>query len=477
MGDKKLKGKQVMANQTLPMEANEQKFKEKLPNVFRRYNEQSSKKKEINRKIEATEQSNSKISIKIDPKPTSSESVKKPVKSGKYFQKIEEVAGRAVDDILLENMQLRNRNLQAGEQILSINKKIDIALETLIQLLEVELSLNPEIAVPIADEYQVNKRNESARDKITDIVSIAQALRKIRYYYHPSIDEWVEVVETSKQHMKIAQEEAEIFKGKWSDAQQELEELRTKERERIKQERKRNRKMEAKGITIRVNDHQHIKALTVPSEEVPFINEVNKEFEITAGMTEEFPTIETYESTESIEVLELEPSLQEVKEKEEIYVTSSYQVPRPTTTTNNEQNKESGFNLPTTIGAVQQINEQDDLLTTIKKPKYMHILDSHGYQYTTSPNPHFDIMIQTKEEEVPLIYIDYLIEDANSFGEIMEGTDNVYFLFEKQEHMKKGNIKFASWLLKSRERRKSVKFSLTTLDDLQSRGMGELDSL
>ncbi|PGK51518.1 hypothetical protein CN918_27390 [Priestia megaterium] len=468
MGSKKIKGKQVMEHHPLPVEVNEQIQKEKNSNVFKRHNNSLFKKK-----IPYEEKTNqNKISIKLEQVPASTKSTKKA--SAKYYQRIEEVAGRAVDDILLENMQLKNRNIQAGEQILSLNNQINSALETLVQLLDVELNLNPEIAIPIADEFYVNKKNETAHNQLNNIVSVSQALRKIRYYYHPSIEDWMETVEISKRHMKVAQEEAEHFKEKWSTAQKEVEELKTQKRQRDEQEQQRLRKMEAKGITIRVNAQQKTNLQTVPVTEVQPGNNQNSEVDVSSEL--EYPIIEAYESQEHTEAPELVLS-KEFREPEEIYVTPSYRVEKTAAKTINDMTYEGELGKREKVNTSIQANDTDNLLTTIKKPKYLHLLDSHGYQYTPSPNPHFDVMIQTKNEKVPLIYIDYLIEDANSFGEIMEGTDNVYILFEKQEHLKQGNYKFTSWLFKSRERRKSVKFSLTTLDDLQSRGMAELDGL
>lgn len=101
---------------------------------------------------------------------------------------------------------------------------------------------------------------------------------------------------------------------------------------------------------------------------------------------------------------------------------------------------------------------------------FMSVLKEKGYKVYHSKNPHHDAVVEQKEEEIPLCYIDYPIENVEVFDQIMESTDKIYFLFDSNEHFDKGNGKFTRWLVFS-GRKQDIRYSLTKIDELKKKGM------
>lgn len=421
-------------------------------------------------------QEKQKISVKFEQKePVAIEKHYKPPKSKnpfKRYYKIEEVAGRPVEEILLENLQLRNRRNDMGFQIKSLNDKINKVNNILHQLLDVELTMNPEIAKPIAEEFDVNKYNEDRRGNLESVEIVAEALRKIRYYYHPSLQEWVEVVKKAEQKTDYYETRHEQMEKQLEQYKQKIEELQiVKETQSVK-------KIPSKGVRIVIGEKGKKQESLATKEEVKQ-NETKEEIVM--------PTVVVTEKESTEKVASVEPALETEKHAEKNPIVERNEVieekPRKQTekvtakVKSSPSYQESKKEEETKSEITYYEPNQPNLMDEIQKPKYIMLLDRKGYEYKQSEQPQYDLMIQRRGEHVPLIYIDYNVTQAEIFDEMMKQTDNIYFLFDTRENMKTGNAKFASWLLRSKEKRKRVKFSFTTMDELKVSGLDELDSL
>ena len=393
----------------------------------------------------------------------------------KRYYKIEEVAGRPVEEILLENLQLRNRRNDMGFQIKFLNDTINKVNNILNQLLDVELTLNPEIATPIAEEFEVNKYNEYKRGNLESVEIVAEALRKIRYYYHPSMQEWIDVVKKAEQKTEYYETRHEQMENQLEQSHQKIKEL---EQEIVLQNQKESqsvKKIPSKGVRIVIGEKGKKAEKPVKTKEEENVTQM----------------VETVEKIEETKVVEPNEAVVVIEKQTEKPAEHHSVAKQPTPTEQVKKQTQSVMSKVKSSPSYAEINvkqettneityfepNQPNLMDEIQKPKFIMFLDRKGYEYKLSEQPQYDLMIQRKGEDVPLIYIDYNVTQAEIFDEMMKQTDNIYFLFDTRENMKTGNAKFASWLLRSKEKRKRVKFSFTTMDELKVSGLDELDSL
>jgi hypothetical protein len=112
---------------------------------------------------------------------------------------------------------------------------------------------------------------------------------------------------------------------------------------------------------------------------------------------------------------------------------------------------------------------------TIEQPAFVTELKQKGYAVEDPNDPSHDIMIEYENTKTPLCYINYGL-DENAINQIMQNTDSIMFLFDSKELYKVGNSKFTNWLLKT-GRRKEVKYSFTTFDELKETGLNKLKNI
>lgn len=435
------------------------------------------------------------------------------------YDKIEEVAGRPIDEILLENLQLQNRRTDMGVQIQKLNETISKTKTILYQLLDIELSLNPDVAIPIANEFEINRRTGFASN-IDRVEVVTEALRKIRYYYHPSLREWMEIVKKSENSVSYYKTRNEYLEIENNQLKQRILDLEENGNGKVKNF--------AHGITVThyagklitssAKQENEVKAVPLgnaPTSEhgdnasteegvqlgnVRYYGEKAKDFEgVAPNQTIHYEHIPNQSPTKHVVVIEdseFGMTAKVIHEPRNVQKVSSTlgetEVPNQTMPTAVETNPQ--VNEPIVQETVKQVPEQavisepskqepvkevkeHDVLDELKKPKYLMLLDKKGYDYELSSEPQYDVMIRNKSGKVPLLYIDYLIDQAEVFDNIMKETNEIYILFDSKENMKKGNAKFASWLLRSKEKRKIVRFSFTTVDELKVSGLDELNGL
>jgi len=418
------------------------------------------------------------------------------------YRKIEEVAGRPIDEILLENLQMKNRNEQMKNQIKRLNNSIEKTNSYLHQLIQVELSLNPDIAVPIANEYGINLQDFSYQENLTNSEALAEGLRKIRYYYHPSVEEWVEVVENAKSNEAY-------FKTKHEQLKKELHQLQ--ERNQMLEEAEEKRKHKERqilkgGVKIVVNDKKAkpvvaSETMVTDTQGYDHVQSIKEEVASHSVEEKETPFVKSSQSKAVQEVQTFLPSTEEIVENQKTNLPTDVPTDVPTTEISpvpaspmlkrddvaetqiseplsSKENENESKPSPTedTKVTYYQASEQD-MLKELEKPVYLTLLDKKGYEYETCNKPHFNVVIKREKEEVPLMYIDYTIQKREVFNQIMEKTNQIYLLFDTQHNKKYGNIKFTSWLLKSERNKRDVKFSFTTIDELKASGLDELSHL
>lgn len=346
----------------------------------------------------------------------------------KKYERIEDVAGRPIDEILLENLQLRNRRGDMNKHLQQLNDVIAHTKTILLQLIEVEIKRNPTVALAVADEYEL--RDNSNRSEIPVDV-IAACLRKMQYYMSHDVSDWTLL----KEEMEIVKREAEKWQEENAQLREEVKKWQTQEKEM--------KHLSAKGVKLVVRKEEG-------SSIVPF-QQTTKEGEV-------------YQTKKDNQE-DVKPTGSKMyHEKEE----SSFE----------EVSKNGELTVPETDEHSPSSPKEEEMLEEISKPTYQVLLDRKGYDYRPSKSPTFDIVIEKETgDAVPLIYIDYCISQTEMFDAIMEKTNSIYFLFDSKETMKKGNMKFTSWLLKEKKKKRSIQFSFTTIDELKTRGLDELNSL
>lgn len=147
------------------------------------------------------------------------------------------------------------------------------------------------------------------------------------------------------------------------------------------------------------------------------------------------------------------------------------------------------FDEDETLGEVNGVKEKskikdkkeidDEKFKNIDEMLYVQMLKKKRYDIKPTENKAFDLYVRGRgtDEWIPLRYVMAELDSVEEVEQMMENTDKIHLLFHNKEFLNKGNMTFTKWLLKAKTRRHKVKFSYTTLDQLKTSGLDELDAL
>lgn len=120
---------------------------------------------------------------------------------------LEEYNGRAIENIVLENQQLKNTREKMAGTIKRLNdEKIEV-IRILREQLEKQLLMNEEIAEPILREFYVHPKDSSFQDNLDNLIMITKALRWIYTCYQPNHEELTEKAKRYKSQLETLKEE------------------------------------------------------------------------------------------------------------------------------------------------------------------------------------------------------------------------------------------------------------------------------
>lgn len=122
---------------------------------------------------------------------------------------------------------------------------------------------------------------------------------------------------------------------------------------------------------------------------------------------------------------------------------------------------------------MKSVVHENEILELAEEDLVVSLLKEKEYEVIPSDNPKHNYIVGVDNKQVPLRYFDYALMDGSVFEEIMEGTNEIYLVFDNKENCSKGNTAWTRWLLFSK-RKPHIRFSMTTLDDLRKKGLNKI---